>query len=64
MGTKQAVYTKNTGELIIATLNVRSPAIQEKELGLQNALTHMKLDIIGLSEVRKHGEAIIEKTGW
>ena len=52
---------KQEGEIIIATFNVRTLGAEEREIELNNALQNMKVDILGLSEVRRFGEAIIEK---
>ena len=40
---------------------MRSLGTEEKETELHNALHQIKYDILGLSEVRRMGEAIIEK---
>lgn len=48
-------------DITIATLNVRTLRTEEREVELENALEHVNYDILGLSEVRRTGEAIIEK---
>lgn len=48
--------------MILATLNVRSLRTKEKELELENAIRDLKYDVLGISEMRKYGEAIIERT--
>ena len=45
------------GEIIIA----RTLGTEKWEIELNNALQNMEVDILGLSEVRRFGEAIIEK---
>ena len=47
--------------LIIATLNVRTLRTTEREIELDYALEDTKFDVIGLSEIRRTGESIIEK---
>ena len=46
----------------MGTLNTRTLRTEEREIELENALKEIKYSIIGLSEVRKIGENIIEKT--
>ena len=45
----------------LATLNVRTVRTGESEVDLAYALEEMQFDILGLSEVRRMGEAIVEK---
>ena len=45
----------------IATLNTRNLRTCEREADLEHALKNVNFDIIGLSEVRKVGEAAIEQ---
>lgn len=47
--------------LNIATFNVRSLLSNEREIELEHAIENIHYDIIGLCEIRKTGEAIIEK---
>jgi exonuclease III len=49
-------------KLHLGTLNVRTLRTIEREIELDNALKEIKSSITGLSEVRKLGEGIIEKT--
>ena len=49
---------KRNQELTLATLNVRT---LRTEVELAHALEEIKLDILGLSEVRRTGEATVEK---
>ena len=55
----------NTGtkgrRLVIATLNCRTLKTQEREEELEKALIGINYDVIGLCEIRRQGEAIIEK---
>ena len=48
-------------ELTLATLNVRTLRTEESEVELVDALEEIKFDILGLYEVRRMGEAIVEK---
>ena len=48
-------------EFHLCTLNTRTLRTMEREVELDNALSEIKFSIIGLSEVRKQGENIIEK---
>ena len=47
--------------VLLATLNVRTLRTEESEVELAYALEEIKFDILGLSEVRRIGEAIVEK---
>lgn len=47
-------------EIYIATYNVRSLHSEAHMIHLERALTDKKWDIIGLSEVRRYGEEIVE----
>lgn len=58
-GTKKKNAIKNT--TYIGTYNVRTLRTTEKEWELDNALREIKFDIIGLGEIRKLGENIVEK---
>lgn len=49
-------------EITIATLNTRTLSTYEREIELEQALQEIKVDILGLSEIRKSGEDIIERT--
>jgi hypothetical protein len=49
-------------KLHLGTLNVRTLRTIEREIELDNILKEIKFSTIGLSEVRKLGEGIIEKT--
>ena len=51
----------NNKEITIASLNVRTLKTYEREVELDHALKEIKFDILGLSEVRQVGEAIIEQ---
>lgn len=48
-------------EIIIATLNAQTLRTCDREEELDNALKEIKFDVLGLSEVRRMGESIIEK---
>ena len=48
-------------EFIIATLNVQTLRTEEREEELERALRETKIDILGICEVRKLGEAITER---
>ena len=48
-------------KMSLESFNVRTMRTPEKELELDNALKEIQFDIIGLSELRKMGENIIEK---
>ena len=51
----------NKNRLTISTLNVNTLKTKEREEELNIALEDVLYDIIGLCEVRRLGEAIIEK---
>lgn len=48
-------------EIYIATYNTRTLRTEEHMVELENALTKIKWDILGLSEVRRFGEQIVER---
>ena len=48
-------------KLALVTLNVRTLRTEESEVELVHALEEIKSDILGLSKVRRMGEAIVEK---
>jgi hypothetical protein len=45
----------------IATLNIRTLRTSERETGLENALEGIRFKVLGLCELRKDGENIIER---
>ena len=48
-------------DVTIATLNAGTLRRYEREVELEHALEEIKFDVLGLSEVRKVGEDILEK---
>ena len=52
--------TKRT--IYLGTLNVRPWRTEDRELKLDNALKEHDYNVLGLSELRGEGEAIIERT--
>ena len=48
-------------DFYLCTLNARTLRTTEREVELDNALTQIKFSILGLSELRKLGENIVEK---
>ncbi|KAI5636907.1 craniofacial development protein 2-like [Phthorimaea operculella] len=63
--TNRATTTANDktdfGLLNILTYNVRTLMQEERLIELENALAEIKWDIIGLSEIRREGEDILER---
>lgn len=57
---KTKKYVKEKA-LNICTFNCRSLASESKMYELDQALNSIKWDIIGLSEVRRYGEKVIER---
>lgn len=53
--------TSNDHAITISTLNVQTLRTSEREEELDHALKEIKFDVLGLSEIRRTGEAIIEK---
>lgn len=54
------IYNNSHNTLYIATYNVRTLSTYSRLLELTESLRNIKYDIIGLSEVRKHGNRIEE----
>ena len=50
--------TNHTSDIYIATFNTRSLRTNEKRIELELAIAEIKWDIIGISEMRRHGEGI------
>lgn len=48
-------------EFVLGTLNVRSLMSEDRMIELENALNDSDIKILGLSEVRRRGEKIIER---
>ncbi|XP_050561583.1 uncharacterized protein LOC126912619 [Spodoptera frugiperda] len=51
----------DSDKLKILTFNVRTLGTEERLIELEHALSHIKWDIIGLAEVRREGEKILER---
>lgn len=47
-------------EILVSTLNVRTLSNEAYLLELENAISKIKFDVIGLSEVKRNGEGIVE----
>lgn len=58
--TTKNVENEYNKEFFVGTFNTRSLNSEVHMIHLENALTNIKWDIIGLSEVRRYGEDIIE----
>ncbi|XP_045541562.1 craniofacial development protein 2-like [Papilio machaon] len=56
----KTINSNNTSEIQIATLNTRSLRTSEKLIELEIALEEIKWDILGLSELRRFGDGIVD----
>lgn len=56
--------SKNAAKFYVSTFNSRTLSTDDRLLAFENAIKKIKYDVIGLSEVKRIGEEIIEKPGY